>query len=97
MRGPAADHLPGRSSPSSCGTTFRIRQANSGADSRAAACGIGAAVAKLARAFEMRVIATKRRSIEDSNLDDWLAPERLPELLAGSDYVVAIDSLAGTA
>ena len=50
--------------------------------------GIGAAVAKLARAFDMRVIATKRHSVEDPNLDGRLTPERLPELLADSDYVV---------
>lgn len=50
--------------------------------------GIGAAVGKLGRAFEMRVVATKRNSVEDPNLDEWLAPDRLPDLLAQSDYVV---------
>ena len=50
--------------------------------------GIGAAIAKRARAFEMRTIATKRRPPNDPNLDLHLTPERLPELLAASDYVV---------
>lgn len=50
--------------------------------------GIGAAVAKRARAFEMRTIATKRRPPNDPNLDQHLTPDRLPELLAASDYVV---------
>ena len=50
--------------------------------------GIGAAIAQRARAFEMRTIATKRRAPNDPNLDLHLTPERLPELLAVSDYVV---------
>lgn len=50
--------------------------------------GIGAHVARLARAFEMRVLATKRTPIEDPNVDELLPPKRLHELLAASDYVV---------
>lgn len=50
--------------------------------------GIGAAVAQRARAFGIRTIATKRRTPNDPNLDLHLTPERLPELLAASDYVV---------
>ena len=50
--------------------------------------GIGAAIAKRARAFGMRTVATKRRAPEDANLDLHLPPERLPELLGESDYVV---------
>ncbi len=50
--------------------------------------GIGAAVARLAKAFEMRVIATKRSGVDDPNLDERMEPSRLLELLASSDYVV---------
>ena len=50
--------------------------------------GIGAAIAQRARAFGMRTIGTKRRPPGDPNLDLHLTPERLPELLAASDYVV---------
>ena len=50
--------------------------------------GIGAAIAQRARAFGMRTIATKRRPPDDPNLDLHLTPDRLPELLAASDYVV---------
>ena len=50
--------------------------------------GIGAAIAKRARAFEMRTIATKRRAPNDPNLDLHLTPDRLGELLGASDYVV---------
>jgi len=50
--------------------------------------GIGAGIARRARAFGMRTMATKRRAPEDPNLDVHLRPERLGELLEESDYVV---------
>ncbi len=50
--------------------------------------GIGAGIARRARAFGMRTMATKRRAPGDPNLDVHLRPERLGELLAESDYVV---------
>ena len=50
--------------------------------------GIGSAIARRARAFGMRTVATKRRAPEDPCLDKHLRPERLPELLGESDYVV---------
>lgn len=50
--------------------------------------GIGLEVARLAKAFEMRVMGTKRRLIEHDQVDVVLPPERLHELLAESDYVV---------
>ena len=50
--------------------------------------GIGQAVAHRAKAFEMRVIGTKRSPLVDSNVDEILPPDRLGELLATSDFVV---------
>ncbi len=50
--------------------------------------GIGAAVARLAKAFGMRVIATKRIAVDDPNVELLLAPDRLDELLSASDFVV---------
>ena len=50
--------------------------------------GIGEACAKLAKAFGMRTVATKRRPPSDDFLDEHLSPDRLHELLAASDYVV---------
>ena len=50
--------------------------------------GIGEACAKLARAFGMKTIATKRRPPSNQYLDQHVAPERLHELLEASDYVV---------
>lgn len=50
--------------------------------------GIGEACAKLAKAFGMRTIATKRRPPVDRFLDQHLPPDRLHSLLAESDYVV---------
>ncbi|MDE2967147.1 MAG: D-2-hydroxyacid dehydrogenase [Chloroflexota bacterium] len=50
--------------------------------------GIGEACARLARAFGMRTLATKRRQPDDANLDQHFPPDRLHELLAASDYVV---------
>ncbi len=50
--------------------------------------GIGEACAKLAKAFGMRTLATKRRQPNDAKLDQHLPPDRLHDLLAASDYVV---------
>ena len=50
--------------------------------------GIGEACAKLARAFGMKTIATKRRPPSNHYLDQHVAPERLHDLLEASDYVV---------
>jgi phosphoglycerate dehydrogenase-like enzyme len=50
--------------------------------------GIGRAVARRAKAFEMRVIGTKRSPLVDPNVDEILPPDRLGELLAASDFVV---------
>lgn len=53
--------------------------------------GTGLATARLARAFGMRVLATRRRppSGNDQKLvDGFVAPDRLNDLLAASDYVV---------
>jgi phosphoglycerate dehydrogenase-like enzyme len=52
---------------------------------------IGQAVARKAKAFDMRVIAVKQRArLEDQDLEpDLLLPaERFEEMMAGSDYVV---------
>ncbi len=49
--------------------------------------GIAAEIARLAKAFEMRVIGTKCTSIDDPNLDELLTPDHLRDLLAQSDYV----------
>ena len=50
--------------------------------------GIGQAVALRAKAFEMRVIGTKRSSLRHEHVDAVLAPDQLHELLTASDYVV---------
>ena len=50
--------------------------------------GIGRAIAKRAKAFEMQTIATKRNPPNDPNLDRHLTPDQLGELLSVSDYVV---------
>jgi len=51
--------------------------------------GIGREVARRCRAFEMRVIAVKRRSGKPGrDADLILPPSKLKELLAASDYVV---------
>jgi phosphoglycerate dehydrogenase-like enzyme len=50
--------------------------------------GIGRAVARLARAFGMRVVGSRRTLIEDPALDRLYAPEQLGALLAESDFVV---------
>lgn len=49
---------------------------------------IGTEVARRARPFGMRVIATKRNPIEIDAYDRVMPPEQLPELLAESDFVV---------
>lgn len=50
--------------------------------------GIGRATARIARAFGMRVVATRRTPVEDPLLDRYLPPDGLHDLLAESDYVV---------
>ena len=50
--------------------------------------GIGAAVARLAKAFGMQVLATKRTPVDDQNVDRLLSPDDLPTLLQDSDFVV---------
>lgn len=50
--------------------------------------GIGSAAARVAKAFGMRVLATKRSPVEDPNVDRILKPEALAEMLSESDYVV---------
>jgi D-2-hydroxyacid dehydrogenase (NADP+) len=51
---------------------------------------IGAEIAKKAKCFGMRVIATKRKALSQvpSHVDKLVAAENLNELLAESDYVV---------
>lgn len=51
--------------------------------------GIGSRLAQLAKAFEMRVIATKRNPVTAVGpADEVLTPDRLHELLPQADYVV---------
>ncbi len=50
--------------------------------------GIGQALARLAKPFDMRVIGTKRSLVENPNIDELLPPDRLQDLLAASHYVV---------
>ena len=55
--------------------------------------GYGREVARLAKAFGMRVIATRRSAQPGDrlpNVDVLLPPEQLPRLLAESDYVVVL-------
>jgi phosphoglycerate dehydrogenase-like enzyme len=52
---------------------------------------IGRATAALAKAFEMRVLALRRRperAAADARVDEIVPPERLLDLMARSDYVV---------
>ena len=52
---------------------------------------IGRAVARRAKAFDMKVVALRRRphqSQDDSTVDELLPPERKLELMAGADYIV---------
>jgi phosphoglycerate dehydrogenase-like enzyme len=50
--------------------------------------GIGLASARIAKAFGMRVIGTRRTPGEDPNVDRFVPIDRLPELLADSDYLL---------
>jgi len=50
--------------------------------------GIGSATARVARAFGMRVIATRRSLVPDPNVDLLVPPDRLHELLGEAHYVV---------
>jgi phosphoglycerate dehydrogenase-like enzyme len=50
--------------------------------------GIGRAVARLAKAFSMRVVASKRTRVDDPTLDRLYPPSQLGALLAESDFVV---------
>ena len=55
---------------------------------------IGSRLAKLAKAFDMRVIATKRNpTTVQEHVDQVYAPDRLSELLRESDFVVLTCSL----
>jgi phosphoglycerate dehydrogenase-like enzyme len=49
---------------------------------------IGGEVARLAQAFGMRVIGCRRRRGRPRYVDEIVPPERLPDLLARSDFVV---------
>ncbi|MDZ4277668.1 MAG: D-2-hydroxyacid dehydrogenase [Dehalococcoidia bacterium] len=49
---------------------------------------IGGEVARLAKAFRMRVIGCRRRQRRPRYVDELLPPERLPALLSQSDFVV---------
>ena len=50
--------------------------------------GIGAATARIAKAFGMRVLGLRRGPIDDANVDEAFGPDGLHQLLAKSDYVV---------
>jgi len=50
--------------------------------------GIGRVVARLGKAFGMRVVASKRTRVEDPTLDRLYSPDQLGALLAESDFVV---------
>jgi len=50
--------------------------------------GIGAATARVAKAFGMRVLGLRRSPVEDPNVDRHFSPDELHPLLAESDYVV---------
>ena len=56
---------------------------------------IGGEVARLAQAFGMRVIGCRRRKRRPRNVDELVPPERLPDLLAASDFVVLAVPLSG--
>lgn len=51
---------------------------------------IGEAVARRARAFGMRVLATRRTPRPSPHADEVLGPDAVPRVLAESDYVVVI-------
>jgi phosphoglycerate dehydrogenase-like enzyme len=50
--------------------------------------GIGEAAARVARAFGMRVVATRRTPVESADIDRFYSPKELHALLAESHYVV---------
>ena len=50
--------------------------------------GIGLELARLAKAFRMRVLATKRTPIDAPNVDEILPPDRLQDLLHAADFVL---------
>jgi len=50
--------------------------------------GIGSVVARIAQSIGMHVIATRRSTGGSDHVDEMLTPDRLPDLLARSDYVV---------
>ena len=50
--------------------------------------GIGRATARLAKAFGMRVVGTRRTRGADELVDEMLPPDRLGELLTQSDFVL---------
>ncbi|MFL2698329.1 MAG: D-2-hydroxyacid dehydrogenase [Gammaproteobacteria bacterium] len=50
--------------------------------------GIGQEVGRLAKAFRMRVLATKRTPVDSGNLDQLFKPSDLNEMLKESDFVV---------
>ena len=51
--------------------------------------GIGSRLARLAKAFEMRVLATKRRlATAQVEVDGLYTPDKLPDLLPQADFVV---------
>jgi phosphoglycerate dehydrogenase-like enzyme len=54
---------------------------------------VGAELARLAQAFGMRVIATRRNPAKAANVDTLLGPGDLPRLLAQSDFVVMCAAL----
>jgi phosphoglycerate dehydrogenase-like enzyme len=51
---------------------------------------VGAEVARMAKAFGMKVIGTKRRPAAIANVDEVLPPERSDEVLAKSDYLLLL-------
>ena len=50
--------------------------------------GIGAAVARIAKAFGMRVLGMRRQPVADPNVDEWVPTKRLHDLLGASHFVV---------
>ena len=50
--------------------------------------GIGRAAARIAKAFGMRTLGSRRTETADAALDRFVPPGALPELLAASDYVL---------
>ena len=50
--------------------------------------GIGAATARVAKAFGMRVLGCRRTPAANDNVDVWFTPDRLHELLGAAQFVV---------